>query len=259
MAHSSSPSPARLRAAKKRLIFPLDVASQKEAKEYISLLSGEIGLFKVGKQLFMHTGPDIIRSIHSAGSQVFLDLKFHDIPQTVASAGIEAARLGVAMFNVHAAGGLEMMRKTRTEVYKVCRTERLPRPIILGVTVLTSLSTPDLKQTGVNAGVEKQVLRLAQLAQEAGLHGVVTSPKEVALLRQACGPRLQLVVPGVRPADAAWNDQKRVLTPHQAMHSGADYLVVGRPIRNATDPRTAAQQIVREMAQGLADSTHKNI
>jgi orotidine-5'-phosphate decarboxylase len=259
MNRSSSPSPARLRAAKKRLIFPLDVASHKEATEYVDLLSDEVGLFKVGKQLFMHAGPEIVRSIQKTGGQVFLDLKFHDIPQTVANAGIEAARLGVAMFNLHASGGLEMMRKTRTEVYKVCRTEHLRRPIILGVTVLTSLSRHDLQQTGVAAGVEKQVLRLAKLAQEAGLHGVVTSPQEVARLRHECGPGLQLVVPGIRPPDAAWDDQKRVLTPQQAMQGGADYLVVGRPIRDAPDPRVTAQQIVRDMAQGLADATHKNI
>ena len=255
----ASPPPARLRAAKKRLIFALDVASQKEAQEYVALLSEEIGLFKVGKQLFMHAGPEIVRSIHSAGGHVFLDLKFHDIPQTVALAGIEAARLGVAMFNVHASGGLQMMQKTRTEVYKACRAERLRRPTILGVTVLTSLSTPDLKRTGVAAGAEKQALRLAKLAQEAGLNGIVTSPQEVALLRRVCGPRLQLVVPGVRPPDTAWDDQKRVLTPLQAMQSGANYLVVGRPIRNAQDPRTATREIVRQMAQGWPGSSHKNI
>ena len=252
MAGLSSPSPARLRAAKKRLIFPLDVASLAEAKEYVGLLSDEVGVFKVGKQLFLHAGPEAVRLVHHTGGQVFLDLKFHDIPRTVANAGIEAARLGVAMFNLHAAGGLDMMHTTRTEVYKRCRAEGLRRPLILAVTVLTSLNANDLHQTGVAAGPQKQVVRLAKLAQAAGLNGVVTSPQEISRLRRECGPRLRLIVPGVRPLGTDWDDQKRVLTPQQAIGRGADYVVVGKPIRDAADPRLAARQIVSDMAHGLA-------
>ena len=252
MVHALSAS--RLRAAKKRLIFPLDVDSLAEAKHLIAQLSDEVGLFKVGKQLFVHAGPDVVRLIHKQGGQVFLDLKFHDIPHTVANAGIEAARLGVAMFNVHASGGFEMMQTTRKAVQSACRTARLRCPIMLAVTVLTSLNRDDLQHTGVSAPVETQVIRLARLAQQAGLDGVVASPLEVARLRQECGSTFQLVIPGVRPADAAQDDQKRIMTPREAIVSGADYLVVGRPIRDAVDPRQAARHIVEEIAAGIAQA-----
>jgi orotidine-5'-phosphate decarboxylase len=230
----------------------LDVASLAEVKEYTSLLINEVGLFKVGKQLFLHGGPQVVRLIHSRGGQVFLDLKFHDIPRTVARTGVEAARLGVRMFDLHASGSLEMMRQTFTEVNKVCRAENLRRPRILAVTVLTSLSKEDLKRTGVTTGVENQVVRLAKLAQEAGMDGVVASPLEVARIRRECGKNLLLVVPGVRSQGESWDDQKRVLTPAEAIRAGADYLVVGKPIRDAKNPREAARQIAQEMEQGLA-------
>ena len=243
---------SRQGGAKQRLIFALDVASLNEVKEYVSLLLNEIGLFKVGKQLFLHAGPQVVRLIHDKGGQVFLDLKFHDIPRTVAKAGVEATRLGVRMFDLHASGSLEMMRHTLTEVNKVCRAEGLRRPKILAVTVLTSLSKADLKRTGVVTGVENQVARLAKLAKEAGMDGVVAAPLEIARIRRECGKNLLLVVPGVRSQGGAWDDQKRVLTPEEAMRNGADYLVVGKPIRDAKDPRQAARQIVSEMEQGLA-------
>lgn len=250
-------SATHLRAAKKRLIFPLDVDSLAEAKHLITSLSDEVGLFKVGKQLFVHAGPDIVRFIHQKGGQVFLDLKFHDIPHTVASAGIEAARLGVAMFNVHASGGFDMMQTTRKAVQKMCRAEQLRRPVILAVTVLTSLNRDDLKQTGVPSPVETQVVRLAHLAQQAGLNGVVASPLELARLRQECRSRFQLVIPGVRPLGSAQNDQKRIMTPREAIGSGADYVVVGRPIRDAVDPRQAARHLVEEIAHGIAQASHR--
>jgi len=238
--------------AKQRLIFALDVASLAEVKEHVSLLANDIGLFKVGKQLFMHGGPQVVRLIHEKGGQVFLDLKFHDIPRTVAKAGVEATRLGVRMFNVHASGSFEMMRHTLSEVNKVCRVENLRRPKILAVTVLTSLSKEDLKRTGVVTGVENQVVRLAKLAKEAGMDGVVASPLEIVRIRRECGKNFLLVVPGVRSRGESWDDQKRVLTPEEAMRAGADYLVVGKPIRDAHDPRAAARQIVSEMEQGIA-------
>jgi orotidine-5'-phosphate decarboxylase len=243
---------SRQRKVKQRLIFALDVASLEEVKEYVSLLVNDVGVFKVGKQLFLHAGPQVIHLIHKKGGQVFLDLKFHDIPRTVAKAGVEAARLGVMMFNVHASGSLEMMHYTRAEVSKTCRAEHLRRPKILAVTVLTSLNTEDLKRTGVYAGVENQVVRLAKLAKEAGMDGVVASPLEIVRIRRACERNFLIVVPGVRPPGETWDDQKRVLTPEDAVRNGADYLVVGKPIRDATDPREAARQICAEMERGLA-------
>ncbi|MBM4256083.1 MAG: orotidine-5'-phosphate decarboxylase [Deltaproteobacteria bacterium] len=242
---------SRQSEVRQRLIFALDVASMAEVKEYVSLLKDEVGLFKVGKQLFLHGGPQVVRFIQNKGGEVFLDLKFHDIPRTVARTGVEATRLGVRMFDLHASGSSEMMHQTLVDVNKVCRTENLRRPKILAVTVLTSLNKEDLKRTGVVTGVENQVVRLAKLAQESGMDGVVASPMEIARIRRECGKNLLLVVPGVRSQGEAWDDQKRVLTPEEAMRIGADYLVVGKPIRDAKDPREAARQIVREMEHGL--------
>lgn len=250
---------SRRGGAKQRLIFALDVASLDEVKEYVSLLAEEVGLFKVGKQLFMHAGPQVVRLIHERGGQVFLDLKFHDIPRTVAKAGVEATRLGVRMFNLHASGSLEMMRLTVREANKVCRAENLRRPKILAVTVLTSLNKDDLKRTGVVTGVENQVVRLAKLAKEAGMDGVVASPLEVTRIRRECGRNFLLVVPGVRSQGESWDDQKRVLTPEEAMRAGADYLVVGKPIRDAHDPREAARQIVQEMEQGVLPTAGRTV
>ena len=252
MVHLSWPfRTSRQGEVRQRLIFALDVASMAEVKEYVSLLKDEVGLFKVGKQLFLHGGPQVVRFIQNKGGEVFLDLKFHDIPRTVARTGVEATRLGVRMFDLHASGSLEMMHQTLVDVNKVCRTESLRRPKILAVTVLTSLNKEDLKRTGVITGVENQVVRLAKLAQEAGMDGVVASPMEIARIRRECSTNLLLIVPGVRSQGDAWDDQKRVLTPEEAMRMGADYLVVGKPIRDAKDPREGARQIVREMEQGL--------
>ena len=237
---------------KERLIFALDVGSLKEAREYVSLLSGEVGMFKVGKQLFLHAGPQIIHLVREQKAEVFLDLKFHDIPRTVARAGVEATRLGVRMFNLHASGSLEMMRSTMREINKVCRAERLRRPKILAVTVLTSLNKEDLKSTGVMAGVESQVARLAKLAQKAGMDGVVASPLEISRIRRECSKNFILVVPGVRSVGEGWDDQKRVLAPEEAIRMGADYIVMGKPIRDAPDPREAARQTVSEMERGSA-------
>lgn len=246
---SRKTSPPR---ARRRLIFALDVASLKEVDHYVALLADEVGLFKVGKQLFVHAGPEVIRRIHAKGGAVFLDLKFHDIPQTVASASVEAARLGVKMFTLHASGGTDMLRQAHRAVRTVCRAEQLTRPTLLAVTVLTSLGRDDLKQVGVRAGPAAQVVRLARLAQQVGIDGLVASPQEIAVIRRACGDKLTLVIPGVRPQGSTTDDQKRVLTPHQAMQAGANYLVVGRPIRDATDPRQAARDIVADMTQGLS-------
>ncbi|MFM7141320.1 MAG: orotidine-5'-phosphate decarboxylase, partial [Alphaproteobacteria bacterium] len=229
-----------------------DVATTAEAESLVDALRDEVGVFKVGKQLFLHGGPQVVRSIRDRGGEVFLDLKFHDIPRTVARAGIEATRLGVKMFDVHASGSLEMMRVTVSEVQKTCRKEGLRRPKILAVTVLTSLSRDDLQKVGVRAGVESQVVRLARLAHEAGMDGVVASPHEVGPIRRECGRGFVIVTPGVRPRQAEWGDQKRVMTPGEAIRNGADYLVVGRPILDAPDPAAAAREIVSDMERAFA-------
>ena len=241
----------RASETKRRLIFALDVDSIPEADGLIDTLLPEVGMFKVGKQLFLHAGPPIVRRIKERGGEVFLDLKFHDIPRTVAKAGIEAARLGVKMFDVHASGSGEMMRMTVREVTRACRRDALRRPKMLAVTVLTSLSRDDLKSVGVMAGIESQVVRLAQLAKESGMDGVVASPQEIATIRKACGRTFTIVTPGVRQARTGWDDQKRVMTPEAAVAAGADYLVVGKPIRDAESPADAARAIVAEMERGF--------
>jgi orotidine-5'-phosphate decarboxylase len=242
---------------RRRLIFALDVDSMGEAEQLIDELLPEVGLFKIGKQLFLHAGPAIVRRVRTCGGEVFLDLKFHDIPRTVAKAGVEAARLGVKMFDVHASGSAGMMHATVTEVNRACRREALRKPKMLAVTVLTSLSREDLKSVGVMAGVENQVVRLARLAKESGMDGAVASPREVVSIRRACGRGFTIVTPGVRLACADWDDQKRVMTPEEAIRAGADYLVVGKPIRDAKSPRDAARAIVADMERGFTAMTNR--
>jgi len=232
-----------------RLIVALDVDTLEQAQNIVRLLAKDVGMFKIGKQLFTHAGPQAVRLIQELGGEIFLDLKFHDIPTTVAKAAIEATRLGVKMFNVHASGSLEMMRLTVKEVARVCRQEKRRRPIMLAVTVLTSLNQDDLKRVGVTNKVAAQVVRLAALTQEAGMDGVVASPQEVTDIRAACGRRFIIVTPGIRPADALRNDQQRVMTPQDAVRAGVDYIVVGRPIIEAKDPVAAARAIVADMEQ----------
>ncbi|MDX2166825.1 MAG: orotidine-5'-phosphate decarboxylase [Deltaproteobacteria bacterium] len=233
-----------------RLIFALDVDTTREALELVDALRGEVGLFKVGKQLFLHAGPEIIRQIKQRGADIFLDLKFHDIPRTVAKAGAEATRLGVRMFDLHASGSTAMMKQTISEVNKVSRTEHLVRPKLLAVTVLTSLSQDDLKLLGVRSGVESHVVRLARMARDAGMDGVVAAPQEVARIRKECGRRFLIVTPGIREPRNTADDQKRIMTPEAAIRAGANYLVVGSPIRDASDPVAAARAIVASMERG---------
>ena len=232
---------------RERLIVALDIDSLDQARELVRLLAGEVGMFKIGKQLFTHAGPQAVRLTQEQGGEIFLDLKFHDIPNTVAKAAIEATRLGVKMFNVHASGSLEMMRVTVKEVERVCRQEKRRKPIMLAVTVLTSLNQDDLKRVGVDGKVADQVVRLALLTKEAGMDGVVASPQEVGDIREACGRHFVIVSPGIRPADSKRNDQQRVMTPGEAVRAGVDYIVVGRPILEAKDPVAAARSIVSEM------------
>lgn len=237
--------------ARERLIFALDVSTAREAGVLVRQLRDSVGMFKVGKQLFLREGPRIISFIRERGGEVFLDLKFHDIPQTVARASVEATRLGVAMFNVHASGSTSMMREAVRQVRRACRTEHLRRPRMLAVTVLTSLSATDLTTIGVEVPVEDQVLRLALLAMESGMDGVVASPHEIKAIRDACGPRFLIVTPGIRRSTDAMGDQHRTTGPAEAVAAGADYVVVGRPISQASDPRAEAELIIDEIAEAL--------
>jgi len=238
-------------SVRERLIVALDLDDLELATELVRSLAREVGMFKIGKQLFTHAGPQAVRLIQDLGGEIFLDLKFHDIPNTVAKAAIEATRLGVKMFNVHASGSLEMMRFTVKEVERVSRQQKLRRPIMLGVTVLTSLGQEDLQRLGVEHKIADQVVRLALLTKEAGMDGVVASPHEVTDIRQACGQRFVIVTPGIRPADSQRNDQQRVMTPGHAVRAGVDYIVVGRPILEAQNPIMAARGIVAEMEDAL--------
>lgn len=242
--------------ARKRLIVALDVSSAQEAREIVSALHGVAGMFKVGPQLFCAAGPNMVRELVQRGEPIFLDLKFHDIPNTVAAAGVEALRLGVSMFNVHAAGGREMMVRTREAVSEVAAKEGLTEPSIIAVTVLTSANDLTLAEAGVVSGATEQVKRLALLAESCSLDGVVASPNEVGLVRSVVKREgFLLVTPGVRPTESATNDQKRIMSPREAIATGADYLVVGRPILTAKDPAQAAERIVEEMAIGLTETS----
>ena len=240
------------RTARERLVVALDVETGDHALELVNALRGTVGMFKVGKQLFTAEGPDLVRAITALGERVFLDLKYHDIPATVARASVEAARMGVSILNVHAAGGREMLREATRAVAEACAAERWPRPLVLAVTVLTSLDDALLAETGVEGGTAAQVVRLARLARECGADGVVASPLEIELIRrEVAAENFVVLTPGIRPAGEARGDQRRVMTPGEAVAAGADYLVVGRPITGASDPRDAAAAILREMEAGV--------
>jgi orotidine-5'-phosphate decarboxylase len=235
-------------ATKNRLIVALDVETAREALNLFNALKDVAGMFKIGSQLFTSAGPSVVREIVRAGGRVFLDLKFHDIPNTVAAAGVEATRLGVSIFNIHACGGSEMMRRTAGAVTETAVREGITRPRVIGVTVLTSADDSTLAEAGFSSSTEEQVRRLAQLASESGLDGVVASPHEVKLVRETVGQRdFVIVTPGVRSSGIAHNDQRRVMTPAEAVRAGADYLVVGRAILKAADPSRAAHEIIEEM------------
>ena len=240
-----------MNSAKQRLIFALDVDNLEDARNWVAKLQGQVGVFKIGKQLFTRCGPEVVRLVQDGGCDVFLDLKYHDIPNTVAMAGLEAQRLGVRMFNVHALGGFEMMAKLVAEIDRVSPRGNPDRPILLAVTILTSSTEETLRRVGVDRPIQVMVPKLARLAKDAGMDGVVASPKEVGLIRDACGDDFLIVTPGVRPTFASQDDQKRVTTPGDALRSGADYLVIGRPISAAADPALAADMILQEMQEAL--------
>jgi orotidine-5'-phosphate decarboxylase len=233
---------------KNKIIFALDLEHFHEAQQWVSLLKDRIGVFKVGKQLFTRSGPKVIDMINQKGQKVFLDLKYHDIPNTVAKAGEEATKHQVAMFNIHALGGFEMMKKTVEASRAVSKNLGVPRPIILAVTILTSMDEEALKEVGVQGPIIDEVGRLALLAQKAGIDGVVASPKEIEIIRQRCGEKFLIVTPGIRHPSDKKDDQKRTLTPREAIDAGADYLVIGRPIKEAKDPVEAVQKIVEDIS-----------
>ncbi|MEJ7616337.1 MAG: orotidine-5'-phosphate decarboxylase [Pyrinomonadaceae bacterium] len=240
---------------KDKLIIALDVPTRREALRLVAELRGAVGMFKVGSQLFTAAGPDVVREIVAAGERVFLDLKFHDIPNTVAAACVEAARLGVSLINVHALGGAEMMRRAVEIVDETTRREALQRPAIIAVTVLTSADVAALEEVGLPTDPQTQVIKLARLADACGLNGVVASPHEIAVVRaQVARQDFIIVTPGVRPIGISHDDQKRVMTPAAAIRAGADYLVVGRAILRAADPARAAAEIVAEISQSAQPS-----
>lgn len=231
----------RAHDVRSRLIVALDVPTAEDARALVDRLAGHVGMFKVGSQLFSAAGPALVEEIVSRGEKVFLDLKYHDIPNTVAGAVASAARLGVHLVDVHGSGGRAMVQAAAGAL-------GIGGPKLLAITVLTSHNAESLAETGVTDGIEPSVRRLALLARDAGAHGVVASPHEVRMIREACGPSFLIVTPGIRPAGAALGDQSRAATPGAALAAGADYLVVGRPIIGAPDPAPAADAIVQEMA-----------
>jgi len=233
-----------------RLIVALDVSSAASAQKIVTLLGDSVHIYKVGMQLYTAEGPRVVRDLVSSGRQVFLDLKYHDIPNTVAAAVREAAQLGASMLTVHAAGGEKMLRAAveaalvRADVHILSRAPTLQ---ILAVTVLTSMDESDLQQTGVSGKLPDQVLRLASTALDTGCAGVVSSAREVKALRAKLGPNFLIVNPGVRPAGSDHGDQARVVTPAEAIQSGATHIVVGRPITASKDPAAAARAIQLEI------------
>jgi orotidine-5'-phosphate decarboxylase len=219
-----------------RLVVAIDASSRDDILRLADALHGAAGVLKIGLQAFIANGPSIVRELESRGEKVFLDLKIHDIPNTAQHAVAEAASLGAFMTTVHTAGGASMLR--------ACNHDAL---LVLGVTVLTSLTEADLLQIGFGGSAVANAVRLAQLAQGSGLRGVVASPLEIGPIREACGGDFVILTPGIRPAGSDAGDQRRTMTPADAMRAGASYIVVGRPITNAADPKSAALRVIEEM------------
>ncbi|HEV7242218.1 MAG TPA: orotidine-5'-phosphate decarboxylase [Thermoanaerobaculia bacterium] len=220
-----------------RLVVAVDLSARDEILRLVDTLHGSVGVFKIGLQAFVANGPEIVRDVVARGERVFLDLKIHDIPNTARHAVAEAAFLGASIATVHIAGGESMLR--------ACNHHTL---LVLGVTVLTSLTETDLVQIGFGGTAVDNAVRLARLAQGSGLRGVVASPLEIERIREACGKDFVILTPGIRPKGSDVGDQQRVMTPGEAVRAGADYIVVGRPITGAADPRSAARRVVEEMS-----------
>jgi orotidine-5'-phosphate decarboxylase len=233
-----------------QLLVALDVETGARALELADMLRGVAGGFKIGSRLFTSEGPSIVRALTERGDRVFLDLKFHDIPNTVATAVAAATSLGVWMLNVHASGGSRMMEAARDAARDTAERSGVAPPIVIAVTVLTSMNAAALAQSGVERPVLEQVVRLAQLAQSSGLDGVVASPQETAVIRRQCGAGFNIVTPGIRGGGAVTggkDDQERTMSPREAVAAGASYIVVGRPIIASADPRGAAEAIAKEI------------
>jgi orotidine-5'-phosphate decarboxylase len=225
----------------RKIIIALDVSSRQQALHLVKQLHDLAGMFKVGSQLFMAEGGPIVREIIDAGGKVFLDLKFHDIPNTVSHAAVEAAGLGVSMMTIHASGGRAMMETLASDLSQKFGERK---PIVVAVTILTSLDTKALFEMGLEMPVDEQVQRLALLAQDCGIDGVVCSPREIQLVRKSVEPAFKIVTPGIRLPDQSLNDQQRIATPREALSSGADYIVVGRAVTDNDDPRSALRRLL---------------
>ena len=239
---------------KNKLIVALDVETADRALALFEELRSVVGMFKIGSQLFTAAGPDIVREIVAKGGRVFLDLKFHDIPNTVAAAGVEATRLGVSIFNVHASGGMEMMKRTADAVSETAIREGMERPKVIAVTLLTSMDDKALGEISINTAAKQLVTHFARAAADSGLAGVVASPQEIELIRAVVPQQNFLIVtPGIRSATDAADDQRRTMSAAEAVRAGADYLVVGRPITAAVDRVEAARRIVADITAALDD------
>ena len=230
------------------IFVALDVPTQEAALALVREVAPAVGGFKIGSELFTSAGPEIVRAIRGTGASVFLDLKYHDIPNTVSQAVASAVKLDIQMLTIHTSGGVEMMRAAEQSAQETTRQGGRPAPLVLGVTVLTSMDGGTLSELGWKSDVGKQVERLAELAVKAGLRGLVCSPLEIARLRQIVPEEMQLVTPGIRTGAEKADDQKRTLTPKEAIEAGADWLVIGRPIYAAANPRAAAEGIAASLS-----------
>lgn len=233
--------------ADERIIAALDVRSMEAVKKLVEGLGNTISFYKVGMELFYAVGPQVIKYLKDNGKKVFLDLKLHDIPNTVAEGLVSLMKLGVDIFNVHASGGLTMMTKAANRVKEEAAQLGITAPKLIAITVLTSINEDDWAGLGMNTPIDRQVLRLAKLTQQAGLDGVVASPREAKAIRELCGSDFMIITPGVRPQGAKKDDQSRIATPKQALLNGASQLVIGRPIYQAAEPLKAAQHIIAEI------------
>lgn len=236
---------------KERLIFALDVEHFQEAQRLVMEFRDQVGMFKVGKQLFTHCGPKIVDFIKLKRSKVFLDLKYHDIPNTVAKAAIEATKLGVDILNVHTAGGFTMMKEAKTALHDTAKDLHVRRPKIIGVTVLTSIDDEELKRMGIGISVFELTKKLALLAKEAGLDGVVAGGSEIEMIRGLCGKDFIILTPGVRIEEKK-DDQKRTITPVEAIQKGATYIVLGRAVRDSKNPQQLLAKISEDIKRGLS-------
>ncbi|MEW5807137.1 MAG: orotidine-5'-phosphate decarboxylase [Acidobacteriota bacterium] len=233
--------------AKDRLIVALDYSRKVEALSVAGEIKDHVGLFKVGLQLFSSDGADVVRTLRKEGANVFLDLKLHDIPNTVSNAAVVAAGLGVSMMNFHCLGGKKMLDSAVKEVSDYCAKNSMKKPLLIGVTILTSMAESDMREVGIASSLIDEVRRLAAVAREAGMDGVVASVHEIEAVKRECGNDFLVVTPGIRPLWSRKDDQERVTTPSEAIKRGADFIVIGRPITLAPDKRKAAQEILSEM------------